>query len=513
MNNNQTTLSLYDILFDYNNDVINCFEHPIAAILNYFDRTYTNYYITLAKFRGVYTSGNVKELVLQEMSELFNISVMNTSKLSYKQIIENINANNPMLIGVNLKQIFYTEHYMNKNWGHWFLIKGYNRIGNLVTLYDNSQFEFNGHEFGTFNIPYDMLKKANDDYKKEFGKEYNVMLFKKGETIEPISVLKYILAEYIKLDLSLRSNYKQLELLSTLKNLLSEKEGSVDKEFYGNELKKKLINVNKYRNLFHKQMETFMEQSGYDESKVKEFQKLCIELNNQWGIFVMKHIVSSVAGRSGEAEMDLVMIEQEKTVQRILKDYKTFIDGKKDMKTESNNHISYQLENNLDNIIEGTNNKINLNFDGKKIYNWWDLDEAPKIILNSDMKNQDFIIQTIINIDKKYCAPNYEAGIFIRNQATGQSLMFGIENQENIVMDEVEITGHKLAIEKSDFYQVFLKNTKGVLEAGLCMDGEHKTYFQYDYGNIEGVEIGLVCKTWGKGGPLKLSFELDRINL
>ena len=98
-------LNIYDIPCDYDYDVINCFEHPIAAILNYFDRRYTNHYLALAKFRGVYTQGNVRKLVLRETESLFGISVRETGRLSYKLLMKSVDEQTPLLAGVNLKQL------------------------------------------------------------------------------------------------------------------------------------------------------------------------------------------------------------------------------------------------------------------------------------------------------------------------------------------------------------------------------------------------------------------------
>ena len=90
--------------------------------------------------------------------------------------------------------------------------------------------------------------------------------------------------------------------------------------------------------------------------------------------------------------------------------------------------------------------------------------------------------------------------------------MIGIENEENIVLDEIEITGHKLYVGVSEEYSVFLKYKTGRLECGLCISGSDKILFTHECGTLEESEIGLTCKTWGTGGKLKVTFRDIRYN-
>lgn len=515
-------LNIYDIPFDYDYDVINCFEHPIAAILNYFDRRYTNYYLALAKFRGVYTQGNVRKLVLKETEELFGVSVRETGKLTYKQIMESVDENTPLLIGVNLKQIFYSEHFKNKNWGHWLLMKGYNRDCELAAVLDNTQFEQSGHGYETFPLPYELLKKANDDYKKVFGKEYAGLLFRKERDMNPVIVLKHLLKEYVGLDLAEACNYKQMELLTAFRNLINEENRNIDIEYYGNELKKKLINVNKYRKLFQMEMEWFMQKFGFGLTEIEEYKTKSMELNNLWEMFLIRKTAESVRGRYLDIESDPVIIRKEIQIQNLVKEFLRHMDNEI---SDNGNHkssnglcgeeeavLTYPAEHNEDGIITGNDSEIVFHFQGKKTYNWWDMDEAPKILLQSVSNSQEFEVRTVITIDREQNAKNYEAGIFIRNPETGQSLMIGIENEKNIVLDEIEIIGHKLYVGVSEEYSVFLKYKTGILECGLCIFGSDKILFTHECGTLEESEIGLACKTWGTGGKLKVTFRDIRYN-
>lgn len=509
-------LNIYDIPCDYDYDVINCFEHPIAAILNYFDRRYTNHYLALAKFRGVYTQGNVRKLVLRETESLFGISVRETGRLSYKLLMKSVDEQAPLLAGVNLKQLFYSEHYKNKNWGHWLLVKGYDRNRDLTAVLDNTQLEQSGHGYETFPLPYEILKTANDDYKKVFGKEYAGFLFRKEREINPVHVLKHLLAEYESLDLSGTNNYKQMELLAAFRNLINEENKNIDIDYYGNELKKKLINVNKYRKLFQTEMEGFMVQYGFEPEKIAEFKTGSMELNNLWELFLLRKIAESARGRYLDLETDLLIIEKERQIQRLLNQFRRHMDNavsddgnyraSDGIQNKESADLSYPAEHNEDGIITEHDSGLVFHFQGKKTCNWWDTDEAPKILLSVLQGTQTFEVRTVITVDREQNAKNYEAGIFIRNPNTGESLILGLENEENIVLDEIGVTGHKLYVGKMEEYSLFLRDRAGRLEGGLCLYGTDQVLFTSEYGTLGEQETGLVCKTWGTGGNLKVTF-------
>lgn len=501
-------LKIHDIPYAYDADVIHCFERPVATVLNYYNRNYAGLYLMLAKLRGVYMQGDVKQKVMEEFQTLFGIRIIEPKKLTYKELIQAVEQGMPAMVGVNLKEIFYSDYYKTGNWGHWMLIKGYKTIGDLVTVYDNTQYGNVGHEYGNFHLPFPMLQKANDSYKKAIGKEYSFMVFKQERKVEVLSILIYILEAFQTINVQEVCTYKQFELFSTLNELYRNEslhQSGVDTNYYSNELKKKLINVNKYRKLFHEQIKAYMQTYDFDETQMEVFYQTALELQELWEVFVMKKTLEIARGRL-KAELLNEIIEKEQALQHIAGEFLNYLKTteleKKEIKSKKETKTFHAFENNEDNIITETETEIIFDFKGNRTYNWWEQDEAPKVILASAFSESQFCYETELVIDEAANSHNFEAGFFLRNKNTGESILLGIENQENIVFDETNITGHKIHVEKKARYQLFLRYQNGELISGV--DG--KEYFHHECDGVEQMQFGLVCKTWGTGGALRVTF-------
>ena len=259
-----------------------------------------------------------------------------------------------------------------------------------------------------------------------------------------------------------------------------------------------------------------MEQYGFESEKIPEFKIKSMELNNLWELFLLRKIAESVRGRYLDIETDPLIIEKERQIQRLLNQFRQYLDNEisddgnfishDGIYGEKTVDISYPVEHNEDGIITESDSGLVFHFRGKKTCNWWDMDEAPKILLPGAAGAQTFEVRTVITVDREQNAKNFEAGIFIRNSNTGERLILGMENEENIVLDEIEVTGHKLYVGKMEEYSLFLRYQAGRLEGGLCLSGMDKVLFTTEYRVSGEWETGLVCKTWGHGGKLKVMF-------
>ena len=497
-------VNIYDIPYDWDYDVISCFEHPIGNIINYIDKDYTDYYIAYAKYMGVYSKGNVRDNILQALKNKFGIGISENKRLSYRFLKEKINNSVPILVGVNLKSIWYSEHYLKKNWGHWFTVCGYDNMGEIITILDNMQFQHTGRAFEMFRIPYNIINKANSDYNKVFEKRHSIMVFNRIKHIQPLEILKNILEEYTKLDLNNKDNFKQVELLDTYKRLKNEK--TINTDFFENELKKKIINVNKYRRLFQEILEKYMGIYNFDKKMIEKYIENSRELNNLWEIFALRSVAGLSNGRIEYVELDKKIVDKEKEIQDIIKEYKIYMFKNDFSNALCNMSCTYKCENNNDCVIQEKSEGVVFNFDNKKTYNWWLEDEAPKIILGSDYECSELVIKTSFSIDGEYSIKNHEAGIFLRSKKNNSSLLFGIENETCIVLDETGISGNKFYIESKPLYTIFINYINDKYEFGISNNNKDDVLFTLDYEPIEDIEVGLVCKTWGSGGRLKIVF-------
>ena len=536
-------IKLQDMRYQYEYDEITCFEHPMIVLFDYLNPGLGFCYALLSKLRGIYIQEketekhqgyNVREFVLKEVDRHFGITMEEQKCMSYKKIIKYLNNNTPVIMGVNLKDIFYSSYYAEHDWVHWFLIKGYKQRGNLVTLLDNTQFENVGHKYEDFNIPFDIVKNANKSYIKRYGSEYSNIVFRKSYYVDIDEIIIYILNEYLKVDLSKKENYRQSILIKMYADMSVQNisvYGRTDKaeEEFVNELRKKMININKYRVVFLNGISDYMQKSGFNIQMAKdydEFNILIRELNTLWHKNTMKAAVKIMHGERTAEIIDEEIICKEINVQNDVRRFVEYLTKKmsekksglankeessletgKDNRTDMGNR-NIRFENNSNNIISNTgqslSGKATFTFDGTGVYNWWDMDNAPKMILKNTINQRTgLVVDLCIH---EYREGNFEAGAFVREKSTGRSLMIGIENEKYLVISEIGREGHKLNIDKQDIFRIFIREQKGNIEFGINNIDEKNVMFVSDDIHLNDCEIGIVCKTWSSNMKLEVEF-------
>ncbi len=527
------------MIYHYEYDEITCFEHPVIVTCDYLNRGLGFCYALLSKLRGIYIQEgkqnyNVRELVLREVRRYFGICIEEQKSISYREIVKYVDNDIPVIIGVNLKDIFYSNYYVEHDWVHWFLIKGYKQRGNLVTVLDNTQFEHIGHGYEDFNIPFDIVKNANKSFIKRYGSEYSNIIFKKLYHVDIDEIIIYILSEYLKVDLNNKENYRQSILIKMYADMNTQNNffyGRTDKtkEEFVSELKKKIININKYRVVFLNGISDYMQKRDFSiqmADACEEFNMHIRELNTLWQKNTMKSTIKIMHGEKTAEIIDEEVIRKEKLVQS---DVRRFVEYLVEKMSERKQRLankeeslleigidnrtdmvdsSIRFENNCNNIISNTckalSGKTTFTFDGTGMYNWWDMDNAPKMILKN-MINQRMSLVVDLCI-REYIEGNFEAGAFVREKSTGRSLMIGIENEKYLVISEIGREGHKLDVDKHDSFRIFIREHKGNIEFGINSIDEENVMFVSDDIHLDDCEIGIVCKTWTGNMKLEVDF-------
>lgn len=499
-------LPIKDIPYDYEYDVITCYEHPLFAAIEYYEHGAGRYYALLSKFYGIYCSGNVRKQVMSEMREILGVEVKNLEKNNYKMLKKYVEEGMPVLMGVNLKDIFYSSYYLEKDWVHWMLIKGYKDKGNMITVLDNTQYEYIGHSYGEFHIPFKMLNKANGSYRKKFGHEYSLMSVRKCAYISPKDTYQRIMEKYLSINLEETNNYRQITILETYEKILLS--GMLGGEILL-EFEKKLININKYRQLFFDEIKEEMLKYQYNDVEVKQYEQEVGKLSKKWQEYILKSLLKLKRGTENELKLDSEIISLECLIQRMVTLFLEYIKKEHVKKIQSNILYKYILENDEDQLIRVKEEDIEFCFNGKKIYNWWDVDNAPKVIVyKQDVQRKRKInFETILKSKMLVHETEktlYEAGIFIRNKDTGGSIIMGIENNNYAVVDIVGIVGYKYDIKKQNEYHLFLEIDKGKIKMGLYEEKNKKVLWEQE--EFVRMDIGVTCKTWGNPGRVEVVF-------
>ncbi len=533
-------ISIKDFKYKYEYDEITCFEHPFIVVLDYIKAGYGRYYAMLSKLNGTYiydvekgdicNNVNPRKITLDEVNGYFGINIRNKKNISYKEIVSWIDKDMPVIIAVNLKSIFYSNYYPDINWNHWMLITGYRKKGKVLNILDNSQFQDIGALYEEFRITYDILKKSNKDYVKRYGEEHSVLVFEKNEGTENDNIIHYIIGKYLSLDLKNKKSYRQQFILDMYIDIVSQTDkninssnnnGSIQSEF-----KKKIININKYRMLFLNELKEYMFIHKYNDvcrESFNNFVKDVNELNNMWQREVIMALVKVTKGENVINIVTDKIIELEIKIQQDVEGFVEFI------RQNENNHIlsnlyekgllnkkhSYfvkdneiPLEKNIFCQVENRNHIFDINgnknrgtitflFDDTRVCNWWDMDDAPKILLGK-LENNTEIVLNIVEEVTTVKDSNIEIGLFVRNIVNNQNFMIGNENNTGIVFSEIGVGGVKFEnVEKSKI-RLYIRCKKNVVEFGVYKGNDREVIMEKINFDIHKSCVGIACKTWGK---------------
>ena len=536
-------LELKDFANQYEYDEVTCFEHPMANIMEFLQSGYGRYFIMLSKFNGTYVQNgnNGREETLREMKDLLGIEGKRHAGLSYHQISGEIEQGIPMLAAVNLKELFYSGYYPDTNWNHWMLVNGYREKGRLVSVFDNTQFPEIGHAYMTFQIPFDLLKAGNKSYIRRYGSEYAVMSFqKKCEPVSRQEIIRYLMEKYLKTDLTVKEHYRQHQLTmlyhamreSALQTSAFRKSNFMsDVE----ELKKKMICINKYRFLFWREFMNCVfeqpEEDGEDseahESNVTDRSKdnlfpesriqmenLVHELDQKWKRAV---ILQAVKMMKREELPELVTEDLVEPEIRLQKTVRNVYEQWKDIQKQQENHlrdnhsdfanqkfVSYtgeikmENENAIDSISGDRNfGQCQFIFKADRIRNWWDTDEAPKVLLGSPEEYAEVEL-TILETTGKFEESNVETGIFVRNKDRTHTYMIGIENQKTVVFSEIGISSIKIDQPDVSEIRLYIQFTDQMLEMGIVKNNRRESIVRDLEIDRKQSLVGIASKTWGK---------------
>lgn len=522
-------INIYDMQKNYYIDEVTCFEHPVAVALNYYDERYCSLYISLSKIYGIYCGGidntvreDVRERVFEDLKNIVKVNKVEYSKISWDIIKENIDSGKPLIAGVNLKSIFYSEHYLKEDWGHWMLINGYDEDSKTLSIVDNTQFGHLGEKYDEFIITYEMLQRASKDYKRQFDNKIFCFTLEKESGFNYKESLIKVLNKYVDMNEGDWESYRQIGLLKVLNEMSNGRK--IYSQYYYEEFKKKIININKYRQVFFDEISYTMSDFQYDNFKIENYKDKLRYLNEKWDKFILLNVIKAVKGRFDAKKISSSIVELEKDLVNEVKEYIEYLEM--NIKGECNDEITeihkkeitYEIINDKDNIVYGNDNEIVFSFTGKRIYNWWIEDDAPKVNLyrgNICTENRGIRIVTNIEIDRDIKSSYEElvqAGIYVRTCEDNKFYVCGFEGKERWILDRIGYDGQHKAVKST--YSIYIEIKKSKLTFGFEEEDRKKSIlFEQDICTDGEIVVGLVCKTWQKPVKAKVYFRNTEIEM
>ena len=144
----------------YSLEEVNCLEKPLGIMLNSFNSLYRNIYLLLQKMTQSYNIKYYCENIFRQKNTMERSRDILEREMGIKLyriedpedllgcIKGKLAENNPVIVPVNLRELYYSSFYNKENWIHSFLIFGYNEENRLFNIFDSTQ----RHDEGGYNL-------------------------------------------------------------------------------------------------------------------------------------------------------------------------------------------------------------------------------------------------------------------------------------------------------------------------------------------------------------------------
>lgn len=489
----------------YSFDKVSCFEQPIGNLLNYKNGYYGHAFIMISKIFQFYflkPNHNFRIELIKLVAEILNVDIVEFKSLfqRFSKIKFELKKQNPLIVGINCRKLFYSDHFKIEDWPHWMLITGYNSITETIQIIDDLHLLYcnRENEYSHFNLTYNILKAINKSYIGKYGKEWSCFTFSINDEKPLIEVLIRVICYYLQFDFK-DCSFTQIRLLKEY--------SCCHNEEIKKELRKKIINTNKYRSVFISLIKKYMNEISYNEENILMLDSVNNQLEKFWTNYILVNLSNIENNICNYADLPNIILETEINIRDIILDFKNYLekltnsDKEKRFRELKTNPI---IENDLDRIIKINDNYINFNFERNKIYNWWYDDDAPKVVLISNI-NANENIRACVNIEihGDYKEQNFQAGIFLRTKT--ETLFASLDVNDLFVLDKVGFINNSCKFEFVNKVEIKLFIKHKTITAQIASK-KNESKIEWCLNSNSNFDIGLSCKTWGNGKKLEVDF-------
>ncbi len=488
---------------------VNCLEKPILMLLENYDEVY--YHLVLL-FHKLIQSYEIKDFLgdiigsrtlhrLQAiLKEEFCIDLHCELEINDIGIFirNQLDDNNPVIVPVDLFELYYSEHYKKTHWVHSFLVYNYNAEKELFYIIDTIQQNGNGYQ--KFCVTENMLRTMFSSLNNTIYNE-GIYCIKTNSVKTDLSIQEIrnhiynCISQLCEKDLSLRcralNRMKQKKLFEL---------------FDKNEISQYIVERIKYKEVLYLELEWLLKFIQAD-NLIGDFLNVKTKLINEWKKISNKIVYCIYKGQLNQINPsldDVAKLESEM--------YKCLIDLKFDLNKMCINRVvnKYLFINNEDNIIsQQKEDDFIFNFNNDKIYDNWIDDCAPRVLLKNFLfnTNQLTVVKTKVELLTRNLDANYIAGFYLKTK-NNERYMVGAKSGVSICMDHSSNNPCLFSAEKcADVLELSISVKKNYVNI-LCVDAlTHEQIMNKEVLlDSEICEIGLSCKTWGFFNPVKVIF-------
>ena len=486
---------LHRIDDEYEVDEVNCLEKPVALLLHSFNPVYRNLYLFFVKMNRCYNLQKYKDLHYENMTTMqratlvlkqemgIDIEKQNNCKDIHIFINEQIKKNNPIIIPVNLKELYYSKFYNKVDWTHSFLIYGYDKDNELYQVFDSVQ-NVGGKNLYEFVVQKKEMEKLYESFCENiyadgiYYIESNLVDCKKNW----YEIFKNGVNEFI--NYRTEKAYVEIEFIENL----------CKKENISTAETRKLFEINNYKKVFLKELIHLINMCTIQEEDMEKLSNLCSNIYKSW-LEADSQIVYCLKKNKRQ--------EIKKILEKPLYFENQLVHALKYITEENISHDSEECRflfvNNSDQIINKLDNgNILFCFNQGKTYNNWFDDLAPRFVL----KQQDlcqFKLSTEFEIIEYDSCINFCFGVYIKDDS-GNSYLFGNNSMNYVCFEHTGVdSGITESYVNENKFKIEIYCNGKELRLRYIESSNISIVFNKKvklYGNV--FQIGITCKTWGR---------------
>lgn len=462
-------------------DQVNCISRAVSLCIASYDMQLSDIFLIIDSFEKCYSIESLEEpkepydrevRLVQKYLNL-NFEKRYLEKNFFTLIEEQIILNNPVIVPINLKEIFYSDYYKEDDWEHPIVIKGFDSSKKVFYILDYIQLKSDIPKERDFTIEYVTLYRAFKSYFSNIGKTDKDFIL----VLDKTNVRK----GRERLSICIREIQKNIILTDTKRNLL--KTSSVD-----------WLNIHKYKEIFFSLSLNLLKDFTSESEEFIKRKNNIINLNKK--LFFKLYMNSSRDNPiNPELMMEIDSLEQleKNLIKEIFESFKC------SLFEDRNAEKLYAFENNEDKIIQVKDNKFQFTFVENKIYNTWLGDDSPKVVFS---KASSGIIYVSLSVKQNLHGANFAGGLFIRDGEDMYYYTVDAEGKLNLDKRGVDLSvAHKYI--ESNFLEFGIEFANRKCKFLYRTDSTSR-YTLFDSLKLKEdlIEYGIGCKTYYCAEPL-----------
>lgn len=525
MENNSANILTFvkDKMNSYKVEQVDCFEKPQSIAIGTINKDFAAYFIMLIKLAKSYyfdtyaAKPDFYDMIEEKMSEYLGIETVKVKvngNLNTK-IREIIDGNYPVVVPINLRKLYYSEHYLVNDCPHLVVVKGYDEEKQLYHILDGIQCKFEDElqRYNDFVIRYEDLEECFEAY-STFCEQDVICYYKKNKDLDETELLKWILLQWT--EKIQKREFVQKYFLEFIFSIVKEKIDNgenvkMEDLIADNQVvmlsSRSFVNAGKFKSVACKELNTILERYENGDVLARKLDDILERLMNIWLFYTNRTVLNIYKMNFSilEKEPDEKILKIEDELHDVLLEVINFIDSYNTNYTKANNiSDKFICENNADGVIYEKNNNIIFKFDNDKCYNSWIFDDCPKILLSTS--NNVVRVSTKMKIIHEENKLGFHAGLFFRT-VEGNLFCWALENYNNFIFDFVGKCTIKLVQNTKKFHddlELFLEFSDNKVQFGEVIEGQDRIYGSYDINSI--LQVGVMCKTWEECKALEVEF-------